>query len=345
MKEERLLILSMLKDGKITVQEATDLLEALENNDANTDKDYTKKKEQSFKDDKHKKLSHMTFEEIGSDIGNAVSNMIDGLRDIGGSIGLNFNTETIQLDLEEDLVNIEHPILDLKVINGSIVLNKWEKDTISIKATCQYKNGLLDNNPDFYKFYIEEDKIVFAPTYNKDISIKLDVFVPNKEYKEILLNTNNGKINIQDINVNNLNCVTTNGSIYSSKINSDKIYLYTNNAKIEAIDISSEIIDLSTSNGRIVCNHVDINRASNVRLSTSNGSITSNLNGLTKGTYFDLDTSMGGVNIDLPNMIFMNKDQGFTGSKRTIAHNSNYDASNENVQYNATTSNGSIKIN
>lgn len=337
MKEERLLILAMLKEGKITVEEATQLLEALEEKDEREDT--------NSKYDKNKKLTNKTLEEIGLDIGNAVSNMIDGLRDMGGSIGFNFNNETIELELEEDLTNIEHPILDLKAINGSINVNKWEKDTISIKVTCQYKNGLLDNNPDFYKLFIEENTLVFTPTYNKDISIKLDVFIPNKEYKEILLNTTNGKIHIQDINSNKLNCNTTNASIYSSKTNSDEIYLYTNNAKIEALDISSQIIDLSTSNGRIVCSHVDINTATNVKLSTSNGSITSNLNGLTKGSYFDLDTSMGSVSIDLPNMIYMNKDNGFSGNKRIIAHNPNYDASNENLQYNATTSNGSIKIN
>ena len=339
MKEERLLILSMLKEGKINVEEATELLAALENNnsDSNT-------KDKDFKDDKHKRLSNMTFEEIGSDIGNAISNMFDGLKDMSGSFGFNFNSETITFDLDEDLSSIENPILDLKSVNGSINLNKWQKDNISIKVTCEYKNSLLDNNKDFYKFYLEGDKVVFTPNFNKDISIKLDVFLPNKVYKEIILNTTNGKIQIQDIISNKLNCITTNGAININRIKGEEIYLSTKNGRIEALAISAKVIDLSTSNGRIICNHADINEATNVRLSTSNGSITSNLNGLVKGAYFDLDTFMGSVNLELPDMISVNREQGFSGNKRIIAHNPNYDESGNNLQYNASTSNGSIRI-
>lgn len=344
MKEERLLILSMLTEGKITVEEATQLLEALDNKGDNSSKDFNKGKKKDAQEDKSKRLSNMTFEEIGMDIGNAVSNMIDGLKDMGGTFGINFNSETITLDLEEDLSAIDNPILDLKSINGAINLNTWDKETIAIKVTCDYKNGLLDIDSEFYKFYIEDNKVVFVPMYNKDISIKLDVFVPNKDYKEIVLYTTNGKIQINEVNVNKLNCITNNGSIISNKIVGEDVSMATRNGKIEAIDISAVTLDLSTSNGKIICNHTDINRANKVTLVTSNGSITSTIDALVKGTHFDLDTSMGSVNLDLPNMISINRDQGFTGNKKTIAHNSNYDENGENLQYNATTSNGSIKI-
>lgn len=344
MKEERLLILSMLEEGKITVEEATQLLEALEEKGESNYSSSSKSKDKEQRDDKNKKFTHMTFEEIGLDIGNAISNMIDSLKDIGGSFGFNINSETVTLDFEEDLSAIENPILDLKAVNGYINLNTWQKDHFSIKLTAQYKNGLINEHTEFYKFYTEGDRLVFAPTLSKDISIKLDVFIPNKKYKEIILNTTNGKIQINDINFVKLNCITTNGSINANKIAGEEVYLSTRNGRIEALDISSEVIDLSTSNGRIVCNHGDINKATNVKLSTSNGSITSNINDLVKGAYFDLDTSMGSVTLDLPNMVSINKDQGFSGNRRIIAHNSNYDESGDNLRYNASTSNGSIKI-
>lgn len=339
MKEERLLILSMLKEGKISVDEATALLEALESKSGDSSS-----KDKDFKEDKNKRLSHMTFEEIGSDIGNAISNMFDSLKDMGSNLGINLNSETIVLDLEEDLSQVENPILDFKSINGSITLNKWQKDNVSIKVTCEYKNGLLDNNEEFYKFYLEDDRLVFTPILNKDISIKLDVFLPNKDYKEIVLNTTNGRIQMQDINADKLNAITTNGAITVTRVKGEKIYLSTKNGRIEALGLSGEIVDLSTSNGRIVCNHLDINKATNVNLSTSNGSITSNLGDLTKGAAFDLDTSMGSVTLEYPDMIFINKEQGLSGNRRTLAHNPNYDEDGDNLQYNASTSNGSIRI-
>lgn len=339
MKEERLLILSMLKEGKISVDEATALLEALELKSGDSSS-----KDKDFKEDKNKRLSHMTFEEIGSDIGNAISNMFDSLKDMGSNLGINLNSETIVLDLEEDLSQVENPILDFKSINGGITLNKWQKDNVSIKVTCEYKNGLLDNNEEFYKFYLEDDRLVFTPILNKDISIKLDVFLPNKDYKEIVLNTTNGRIQMQDINADKLNAITTNGAITVTRVKGEKIYLSTKNGRIEALGLSGEIVDLSTSNGRIVCNHLDINKATNVNLSTSNGSITSNLGDLTKGAAFDLDTSMGSVTLEYPDMIFINKEQGLSGNRRTLAHNPNYDEDGDNLQYNASTSNGSIRI-
>ena len=342
MKEERLLILSMLQEGKISVEEATKLFEALEGQESSKATDRSKAKD--TKDDKHKRLSNMTFEEIGQDIGNAISSMVDGLRDISGSFGLNFNSETITIDLEEDLSQIQNPILDLKAINGSINLNTWEKEQIAIKLTCEYKNDVIDMNSDFYEFYIDGDRLVFAPTLSKDISVKLDVFLPNKNYKEMILITTNGKIQINDVNVDKLNSTTTNGSINSNRLVGDEIYMTTRNGRIEAFDISAEILNLSTSNGRIVCNHLDINRANKVDLTTSNGSITSTLDNLVKGAYFDLDTSMGSVTLELPNMTSINRDQGFAGNKRILAHNPNYDESSENLKYNASTSNGSIKI-
>lgn len=344
MKEERLLILSMLTEGKITVEEATQLLGALDDKGDNREKDSNKGKKKDTQDDKSKRLSHMTFEEIGSDIGNAVTNMIDGLKDMGAPFGFTFNSETITLDLEEDLSAIENPILDLKSINGAVNLNLWDKETISIKVTCDYKNGLLDIDSEFYKFYVEGDKVVFVPMYNKDISIKLDVFMPNKDYKEIILYTTNGKIQINEVNVDKLNCITNNGSIISNKVVAEDVSMATRNGKIEAMDISAVELDLSTSNGRITCYHTDINRSKKVSLATSNGSITSTIDALVKGAHFDLDTSMGSVNLDLPNMTSINRDQGFTGNKKTIAHNSNYDENGENLEYTATTSNGSIKI-
>ncbi len=342
MKEERLLILSMLKEGKITVEEATQLLEALEDKGAGKSKEGAKEKD--TKDDKYKKLTNMTFEEIGQDIGNAISSMVDGLKDMGGSFGLNLNSETITLDLEEDLSAIENPILDLKAINGSINLSVWEKDTIAIKLVCQYKNGLLDIDSDFYDFFIEGDRVVFAPTYNKDISVRLDVSLPNKKYKEIVLNTTNGKIQINDVNVGKLESITTNGSINSNNLVGEEVLMATRNGRIEALDISAVTLDISTSNGKIICEHSDINRATNVSLKTSNGSISSTIDDLVKGVYFDLDTSMGTVSLDLPNMTSVNRDQGLAGNKRTVAHNSNYDESGDNLKYNASTSNGSIRI-
>lgn len=75
MHEDKIMILQMLKDGKVTAEETLKLLEFL-------DKEIYKSK-----------FTNKTLEEIGSDIGNAFGNLFANLKDIGFSMGINNLTE------------------------------------------------------------------------------------------------------------------------------------------------------------------------------------------------------------------------------------------------------------
>lgn len=333
MREEKMMILSMLEEGKITPEEAVKLMEALE--DVESPKENTEQNQsEDVKEEKTSRFQFNTLEDIGSDISNALSNMFSGLKDIGSSIGLKGNYETITADLNMNISHIENPSLDLKAINGAIKLRPWADDNILIKVTCQHKHGLFNKDDKFYNFQVEGSKLVFTPTYNSGISIRLDVSLPEKNYDEIILNSTNGKIDIDDLNLNILKCITTNasvdildinakditlstknGKIECKDINSNKIDAITSNASISIIDMNSAYIDLSTANGKVVVKDVDatiINgRTSNgsievrdvksetIHLATSNGKITCDDFDLEKIKDVELITSNSSINSDI----------------------------------------------
>ena len=403
MKEEKMMILSMLEEGKITSEEAIKLMEALEDMETSkNNNDFTNQKnENDFREEKFGIPIFNTLEDIGSDIGNALSNMLNGLKDVGSPFGFRYNYDTITTDLDMDISHIENPSLDLRAINGSIVLRSSSENQILIKAVCQYKNGLLSDNEPYFDFYIDGNKIIFSPKYNSNISIKLDVSLPDKNYDEIVLNSTNGKIDLDRVNLNILDCITTNSSINiaevkakevnltskngkiqckdinsnilkasttnsgifltdirsdeidvktaNSRINVDdidskSIVCKTSNGSIEAKDITSEIIYLTTSNNRITCDDIYMDNIKDIKLITSNGSISSNIDNLNREAYFDLETSMGNITLDLPNLVYQINKQANLGLKKIVAHTVNFNENNNDLNFVATTSNGSIKI-
>lgn len=272
MKEEKLMILSMLEEGKITSEEAIELLEALEDVEISSEhKAFTEEDSQdTIKEENISKSKFNSLEDIGSDITSALSNMFSGLKDIGNSFNFRGNYETITTDLDMDLSNIENPSLDLRAINGNIRLRPKDGNKIFIKSTCQYKNGLILQDEPYFDFYMDGNKVVFNPKYNSSISIKLDVFLPEKSYDEIILNSSNGKIDIQELNVDTLRCLTTNSSIDIAEVNGKKIDLTTKNGRIEGRGTSSDIINATTTNSNIFLNDI---HCSEIDAKTANAKI------------------------------------------------------------------------
>ncbi len=404
MKEEKMMILTMLEEGKITSEEAIKLMEALEEKEIFEDenKEQSNRKSKKTEEESRFKDKFNTLEDIGSDIGNALSNMFDGIKDFGTSFGLKYNYDIINTNLEIDLKDTTSPSLDLRGINGDMILRPTNKDILSIFVTCQYKKGLLIANEPYFDFNNIDDKITFNPKYNSNISIKLEVSLPEKKYNEIKLNTSNGKIYASELNSNSMNCITSNSSIdilggnielldlttkngkieikdmvsssiksyttnsgiYLTNINSstidaktgnskiilnniksDNVICKTSNSTIDAKSIDAPYITLTTSNGKIILSQINTYNAREITLITSNSSIISDISEVNKEVLFDLETSMGNINLDLPNLVYTTNKQVNLGLKKIVAQSTNYDINNDHLNFVASTSNGSIKIN
>lgn len=291
MKEEKMMILSMLEEGKITSEEAVKLMEALEDIEIPRNEQRTENKKDDSQKEENSSGRFNSLEDIGADIGNAFSNMLSGLKDIGGSFGFKNNHETIYEDLDMDISHFENLNLNLRAINGSIKLIPTNSENLSIKVSCQYKKGLLQKNEPYFDFYLDGDTVVFNPKYNSGLSIKLDVFLPEIKYNHILLNSTNGKIDVDKLNINLLECNTSNSSINIFYVNSKEIILSTKNGKVESQYTNSDKFTAYTTNSSILLAHVNSN---DFDIKTANGKI--DVNSLS-GKNIICKTSNGSINV------------------------------------------------
>lgn len=284
MKEERMMILTMLEEGKISSEEALKLLDAiddvpeddLEREFIITDEDESKEeKKMNFektmeKVEKTLKEQGKKVGDFGADLGNKISELFSGIKDRNYSVNFWGSYETISNTLEKDISHIDEPILDLRSVNGSISLKTWEKQSLLLKVICNYKKGVLDENDTFYDFYEEDNKIIFRPNFTSNIGIKLEVYVPKKKYDNIILNTSNSKIEVREVNLNSLICDTTNSNITVSNIVGNDVKLATKNGRISIEKVESPIILANSTNSSMLLNKVI---GEKVFVATKNGRI------------------------------------------------------------------------
>jgi DUF4097 and DUF4098 domain-containing protein YvlB len=266
MKEERMMILSMLQDGKINSEEAVKLLEALEETDEGSFINEEKAKEKADEIGEIAKEQGKKIEDMGIDIGNKIAKAFSDIN-FGGFSG---RTESINTTVEIDISHIDNPIIDIEAINGGIILENWGEDYISIEINCKYKKGLIQENEDFFDFYELDNKIVFSPKFSGNLSINLKVFLPDKPYEDIHLKSSNGQLKINDFTGNTFNLNTSNAAITMESIEGDEVFINTKNGRIILDDIIAPKIDANTSNSNILAEDIE---TENINLITKNGKV------------------------------------------------------------------------
>lgn len=319
MRDEKLMILTMLEEGKITSQEAIKLLEALEETDyfmdygTNEDEEKSINLEQAKENlieelEKNIEDRKEKIENIGIDIGNKLANAFNNLFGTGNLFNLSGNYKVINTQLEKDISHLDEASLVVKSINGKIDVKSWGEDKLLIKITYRYKNNSFTQDNSFYELYEEDNRIIFKPLYTNNVMMDLSLYLPQKHYKEISLTTSNGRIQLENLKLNLLTCNTSNASISLEDIVGENVDISTKNGKINLRDISSPILKavstnasiklediesrdlmVATKNGRITLSHI---AGEGITVKSSNGSIEAdNL----KGKVINLDTSNGKI--------------------------------------------------
>lgn len=359
MSEERKMILTMVEEGKITSEEAIELLDALEENFIND----------GFSDYKEKEVKNIEVDfkdNLGANIGENISDMVHSIVDMGLSFGNWGPSQTTDITLEKDISHIENPQLYFKATNGSIKVIPWDKNNILLNVSYKHRKNTDLKNNSFYNFIEDGNRIIFEPTSLKKFkisSIKLEVFIPKKNYDEIYLTTSNASISIEDIYTNKLNCNSSNGKIVLENLNSQYIdattsngsFIFNNidckdliattkNGMIKLDSIKGENIKVNTTNGKIILENILGENINVLDMNTTNGSITTSFSYYPENMYLDLKTSVGSINIDVPDLVYKNHIQDKSNPKRVVAHTINFNENKEHLKILARTFNGPIKI-
>ncbi|EOD00041.1 DUF4097 family beta strand repeat-containing protein [Caldisalinibacter kiritimatiensis] len=389
-EEERMMILNMLQEEKISSEEAAKLLDALDESETKetnelintavnkTDnmsnkKNNTQQNSQSFEQKIESivdKIENKTenlgskMEKLGVDLAESTTSIAERIVDLVNNInfdGLTFgNYKTVTETLEKDISNIANPAFEFIGVNGKVSISSWNKNKVFVKATCQIKGNKLENLSEIYEIVENDDIISFRPKYN-NLGAKLEVFVPQKEYRKINVLTTNGKIILEGINTKNILCDTTNSSIFLTNVKSQDINLFTKNGKISLQNAEGDNAVLSTSNNYILverCNiksikattsngsikgySIPTNYSQYLELTTSNGKIDISFTDTKANFVVDAKTSMGNIKVGFP-LIYEVNDQNNLGRKRITGYSK--DNSDKYIRIKASTSNGSININ
>ena len=257
MNEEKKMILDMLKEGKITVEQASDLLEAV-------GKDKSKNNEESFVD----KLS-TSFEKIMKKTSETISNFdfdidLDSVN-IPNIYHINSQKTENQTKIDDDITSIE-----IDLINGSLDIERAQESHIMVDEKVYFKNK-EDQVNDYLNIEVVEDKLIVSVNENYkslDASANVKLYLGKNIYDSLDINIVNGQVELCDVDFKENNIESTNArfTIINSAGNID---LKNTNGKIEIRNTNGNL-EVSNVNGSVYLSNIS---GENANVDLVNGSI------------------------------------------------------------------------
>jgi DUF4097 and DUF4098 domain-containing protein YvlB len=281
--KERKMILQMIEEGKITAEEGLALLEALEKTyqPASNGSSTNQQKEQREQFNKLKDDLQDATERIIGSANKGATKLVDlfgkavqKLQNIDVDFDFDFSFGGVKVKEAFEITSFEAKDLYFSTSNGSIRCRSWEKEYAQIDVTAQVnkvrdeeeaKEKLLKNieqrrGNEQYSFFLKD---------KKGMRVALEIYLPIKVYEALRLETNNGSVRIQDLEIEKLVIETTNGSIRIHDIQGEHVEGKTSNGRIQFQDVDVQKSELKTSNGSI---HA-LGRLQTLLCETTNGSI------------------------------------------------------------------------
>lgn len=336
MDEERLLILKMIAEGKITAEEGAALLDALkdESHSASTnepggeqqkasgteqgpgggrfekfsDSDLARRLEEEagkFAENVQKaaeKFSRLLEERIEKEIKPALSNVpsfLSNLPFVGNLFGPVVTVEEEHSgDLPGDEVDVYY-----SGRNGHLEVVVWDEPGYRLESQKIIKGAVSEvtRRQDALVVNVEPGRLEVHVRAGVLNGVNSKLYLPRDKRYRLHLRTSNGWMRIQEVSGDLLEALTSNGRLEIKRAACERIVARTSNGAIECTQVSGLQFEAETSNGRIAAKTT----AAEVKCRTSNGSIQVYpgegqgvcLEG--EGRY-ELSTSNGSITVGIP---------------------------------------------
>jgi len=322
-REEILMILKMVQDGKISNEDAAKLIDAIEAKGGESKKNehsykYTQYNTREKKTGKKKSFDEK-MEEMAEGLENMVSDIVGSTKEAFSNFsdidpGNWFNTAEKRHYSYSASENMK---LEIMGKNGSVRLLPGE-DKINVVYSIYTKQDveevmkLVDVR--------SSDGELFIDASGVDGGISMEIRIPAVHYKylkaatrngslrccpvdadEVELKTKNGSLKLEGVKSPVIKANTKNGSITCKGCKADKAGVETSNGSIIVQESEFTLLDCNTTNGSIRCND---SKSDSIEANTSNASISMEDFDLvgTKGI-MNLKTSNGNIKIRIPNDI------------------------------------------
>ncbi|KAB3531770.1 DUF4097 family beta strand repeat-containing protein [Alkaliphilus serpentinus] len=329
MSEERLMILRLLEEGKISHEEAEKLLDALGEDSTQSSNKYSK---ESSREDRNKsKTIHVhasdfskkmddfgeRMDDFGERFGDKMSHL--GAQLAEKSVGFaekimdfvekNVDFESLsRMDIDsnyksyeeifEEVISDEITALSFKAINGKITISSWEEDKTQIRAYIRAKEETYEKNHPIMQVKKVGDSLSVFPKDLEKLVLQLEITLPHRLYDTIKAESKNASIHIEGVTSGKLQCFTKNAPIYLRKLKVEKeVSCSTANGKIKLEDLQANQVLASTTNGKMELNEV---KSSKIEALTTNGKIITTDLEYKELRELHLKTSNGKIDIYVP---------------------------------------------
>lgn len=254
MNEEKQMILEMLKEGKINVDEASELLEAVGSDKSNKNEDSLIDKLSSSLEKVIKKTSET--------IANIDIESVTKPNNIYNINSISFENET-KIDDEINTIEVD-------LINGDISIERAHDNFITLKQKVYFKEKTQEVT-DYILINVEEGKLSVKvnPEYkNLHASAKIKLLLGSNIYDDLSINTVNSEVEVYDVDFTKSFIESVNGRI--SLINSaGDVEVNNVNGKIEIKNTNGRL-DVDNVNGPIYLTNVS---GSETTVTVVNGSV------------------------------------------------------------------------
>lgn len=303
MEDEKMMILNMLEEGKISIDEASKLIEVLDEAEAKEldengffsklkeeaiSKNDTRNKDKSKKDQNWER----NFEERMENLGKKIESKFD--KDFAKKFeakGEQFGEKMGRLgeNIAESTASLTDKLLDMVenvVDKGNFVNIFGNHETIAEKHEKNISN--IDNpelvfqgvNGKILLKTWEEDKVhvnAICQVRKKDLDLNNPIYSIYEDGNKVIFKPSFTRhlgtkleIKIPKKEYEKIHLMTTNGRIQASELNLKHLVCNTTNSTVNLSDVESPQIDIDTKNGKIRLEDI---KATNLVLNTSNSTI------------------------------------------------------------------------
>nr|WP_230872936.1 MULTISPECIES: DUF4097 family beta strand repeat-containing protein [Exiguobacterium] len=284
----RELILQQVKEGKMTIEEAMTQLERLERLEPEQVQALEERQDTE-------KVDAYSVESLTTKLTSAVEGLVTKLRDSDFSFSSNFGPEVTYSksfpftgsDISLDLFNASATIVssdaeDCELIVTGRPLRQQDAD----KALEQLQSAV--------KHSVIGDRLVVS-LRDKLVRAHVELYVPHHHFNHLLVQTLNGEVRADGLDVENVRVQTANGRVVLHDVHASELLLNTGNGTVEVEGVEAELVHVRTGNGAVIVG----GKYDKASLKTGNGNIRAEL-ATARPAKFELASLAGNIRLVLP---------------------------------------------
>lgn len=335
-QEERMMILQMVAEHKITAAEAAELLKALDQKDEGTILD----------DDPGPSRSNQQSSNLGAGLGSLLEDVVERVSSAVNSVVGNRHQFT--RSFTGTFAPGEVP-LEITLGNGRVEVEAWDEPDyradVVVRVRAADEEEAKARAAKVYTVTADEHGFTLEGSRSGlwDEAVNVSLKVPRDRSYAAKVRTGNGDVLVKDLAITHGKMKTSNGRMVCRGIQADELTAKSGNGSVEIEGETGEL-DLETGNGSVFLRPTG-ERVQVLRVTTGNGSIklfTSRLTPQT-GIHLDASTGLGSMSISLPDLIF-ERNETSPVNRHVVARTKQAGLGPSQVMVTARTGMGSITV-